>query len=403
MSHASDLELIAIVPWDDEIRGLPSTLEDQPQLGFVVPEQVRQARAPVQVRLDGSGGYDLLAATGGILHLGADGEPTGRTPLSSRGDRIVDYACGAQARCVLLEQGRGATGSIHRLRGLDPSGAERWSRTGPVEVGRLDFAALRGTFTRVSFDRAGRLYLPAGDGSAVAELDAETGAVVRVLEQRPGAGVPFVAADRLVAVFFDDDSGQRGIAVLDPAGDSSSEWRGSAEHFAWLVHPFGADDRARLYVWREGRIRRISLSGELEALAAIDGIAVRAADRQVFGSHADAEGVRVRGPQGGTTLSAPAGYRLVHVDAKGRYHLFGGEGPGEAGELRIYSAAGQLEATTTPPADFFKLECRVPPYHHWRVEAGGRIVIPVVIPEGLAIVGVRTPSSTASSWRSSSG
>ena len=389
MSHASDLELIALVPWDDESRGLPAALQDHPQLGFVVPEQVRPARAPVQVRLDGSGGYHLLAVTGGILHVGADGEPTGRTPLPSRRDRIVDYACDARSRCVLLEQGRGAKGPIHHLRGLDPSGAERWSRTGPVQLGQLDFTALRGTFSRVSFDRAGRLYLPAGDGSAVAELDAETGAVVRVLDQRPGAGVPFVAADRLVAVFFDDESGQRGIAVLDPEGDSSSEWRGGAEHFAWLVHPFGADDRVRLYVWREGRIARISPGGELEALTAIDGIAVRAAERHVFSSHADNGGVRVSGPHGGTTLSAPAGYRLVHVDAQHRYHLFGGEEPGKAGELRIYSAAGQLEATTAPPSDFLTLECRVPPYHHWQVEAAGRIIIPVVTPEGLAIVGVR--------------
>jgi hypothetical protein len=387
MNEPFDLELTALIPWDDEVRGLPSQLEDEPQFGFVVPEQMRKVRAPVQVRLDAGGGFHLLGASGPLVHLDASGRAARRTPVAARG-QLIDFACDAQGDCALLERLGGAGAPLqNRLRHLDPSGAERWSHTGPAEGETPDFTALRGTFSRVQLDDRGHLFLAAG--TDVAEIDLATGKTGRVLHQRAGAGAPFLAAGRLHSVYFDGDANRRGVAVLDPASGESREWLGATNEFGWLVHPLGADNQSRLYLWRDGRLARLWPQGRLEELGAIDGVAVRPADRQVFSSHPVAGGVGVRGPHGTVVAAAPPDHHLVHVDDQGRYHLFGGEAPGHPGDVRIASPTGRIEATITPPKELLAIECRLSPLDAWQVDGAGRLVLPVVTPEGVALVRAR--------------
>jgi hypothetical protein len=322
MNRVPAPEIITVVPWDDELRGIPVVIQDYPQFGFMVPEQMRKVRSPVRVRLDSGGGYHLLGNAGGMLHLDAGGAVAGRTPLPSRTDHVIDYACDASRHCVLLEQAHDAAGRpVNRLRRLDPSGSECWSRTGPMQVGALDFALLQGTFHRLLFNGTDQLYLPGEyHGSEVAEIDLATGAVRRVVPQ---------------SAVSSDFASSRAVA------------------------------------------------------APYDGIAVRPGDRQPFTSHAEAGGVAVTGKDVQIVLAAPPGYPLVHVDAQGRYYLFGGEAPGKPGELRVYSTTGQLESASVLPDNLLTLECRVPPSDSWQVDGAGRIIVPVVTPEGVVIVALR--------------
>lgn len=353
-------ELVALVPWDDEEHGLPSRLVDHPQFSWRVPEHTRRVRAPVRVRLDPEGGLHLAGDGSGIVHLAQDGSTRGRTPVAEHVGSLTDYACDAEGNCAVLEDGG-------RLRGLDPGGRERWS----VEA----------AFTKV-LSTSDRLYLPGQDG--LAELDAASGSHLRTLPRRPGAGEPFLGGGRILAVVFDDERELRGIEVLDPGGGDPDQLAGGDEHYAWLTYPFGADARSRLYAWRDGQVGRVALDGAIEVLGAVEGIALRGG--AVYTSRPTTEGVVVTGPDGEATLSAPPGFRLISVDPDGRYRLMGGEAPDSAGELRTYGADGSLEATAPAPQDLATIDCRVPVFSAWQVDPDGRVIVPVVTPEGVAVV-----------------
>jgi hypothetical protein len=96
--------------------------------------------------------------------------------------------------------------------------------------------------------------------------------------------------------------------------------------------------------------------------------------------------VVVVGPAGESRLPAPAGFRLVHVDSAGRYHLLGGEAPGDAGEIRVHAPDGRLESAAPSPEDLAAIDCRLPIHTAWQVDSDGRITIPVLTPDGVAIV-----------------
>jgi hypothetical protein len=133
-------------------------------------------------------------------------------------------------------------------------------------------------------------------------------------------------------------------------------------------------------------VARVSLSGDIEILGEINGIAVRAIDGSVFTSHRGPDHLVVSGPGTETTVPAPDGFRLVHVDGKRRYHLLGGEAPDSAGELRVHAPDGGLESTGPAPDDLMAIDCRLPTYDAWQVDAEGRVVVPVVTPDGVAVV-----------------
>lgn len=348
-------QLVAVLPWDQDI---PSGFTDHPMYSWHMPEHTRSVRAPVRVRLDEEGGFHVLGDASPIVHLDAAGVVRGRTPVAGR---ILDYACDAADNCALIEP---AGDGDACARALDVEGSERWSRAG--------------RFTKV-IAAGDRLFLaePAG----IADADAATGEIRRTLGWL--GGEPFMGGGRLVAVSYDESADRRGIVVLDPDTGAIEKLVGADEHYAWLVHPFGADGQASLFVWRDGQVARVSVDGDVEVLGAVDGIAVR--DRSVFTSRGAGDHVVVVG-EGLETPLAAAGLRLVSVDARGRFHLLGGEGPGTAGELRVYSSDGRLESSGPPPDDLAAIDCRVPLHTAWQVDARGRVTIPVVAPEGVAIV-----------------
>lgn len=396
MSNSSDLEVVTVLPWQDDeeaLRGIRCSLQDFPLFAWTTPEQIRKVRSPVRIRLDSGGGFHLLGDAGGILHLDNRGRPIGRTPLLNRNGRTVDYVCDTTRHCVLLEQFEDEGRQFNRLRRLDPSGAENWSRVGPTRQTDLDFNNLAGSFSKLLLDEGRALYLSTErHGPDVAEINSETGKVRRTLRQNEGAGVPFLAVGRLYSVFFDPQTNRRGISVLDPSGRVSSQLFDGSEHFAWLVYPFGVDNHSWLYAWRNGRVARLSAQGQIQELGTMDSVAVRALDRMAFTSHVGLDGIVVEGAGATITLSAPSDFRLVHVDGQGRYYLLGGEAPDKPGELRVYSRDGLLESSTSPPENLHAIENRLPTYDAWQVDPQGRVTSTITMPEGVAIVRSRSRS-----------
>lgn len=395
MLNRSDLDVVTVLPWQDDadaLQGLCCSLEDFPLFGWATPEQLRKGHAPVRIRLDNGGGFHLLGDAGGILHLDSDGRPMGRTPLPNRRTRIVDYVCDTTRHCVLLEQFEDAGRQFNRLRRLDASGGENWSRVGPTRQTDLDFDSLAGSFSKLLLDEGSALYLPAErHGPEVAEIDPETGKTRRALRQTEGAGIPFLAGGRLYSVFLDAQTNRRGISVLDPSGRVSSRLLDGAEQYAWLVYPFGVDKHSWLYTWRNGRVARLSAQGQIQELGRLDSVAVRASDRLAFTSYAGLDGIVVEGAGATITLPAPLDFRLVHVDGQGRYHLLGSEAPDKPGELRVYSSDGLLESRTSAPGNLHAIENRLPIYDAWQVDSLGRVTFTITMPEGSAIVRSRPP------------
>lgn len=339
--------MVTLVPWGE---ALPERFERQPSFDWLVPELTRSVRVPVPIRLDGGDGVHVLSGGDAILHLGSGTS----TPLPAFA-RIADFACDAADACVVLDD----TGAVH---GLAPDGTRRWERA----MGA----------SRLLFDGENLL---AADAGAVTVLDPETGAPGGTLTL---PGPAFLGGRTLLAVTYDEERNRRGIVAERLDGEAVTGLAGGLEHYAWLVHPFGADQRARLCVWQDGRVAAIGLDGAIEPLAELTGIAIRGED--VLTSRPADGGVVVEGPGVETTLPAPSDARLIYADE--RYHLLGGEAPDSAGELRIYSAAGELESSGPPPENLADNDCRLPDHTAWQISATGEIVIPVTTPEGLAIV-----------------
>lgn len=341
--------MVTLVPWGE---ALPERFERHPSFDWLVPEHTRAVRAPVPIRLDGNGGVHALSGGDTILHLG----PRTRTPLPTFA-RIADFACDADGACVVLDD----AGRVH---GLAADGTRRWEQAARA--------------SRLLFDGD---HLLAADTGAVTVLDPATGV--------PGGtlafpGPAFLGGGTLLAVTYDEQRNRRGIVAQRLDGAAVTGLAGGLEHYAWLVHPFGADDHARLYVWQDGRVAAIGLDGAIEPLAELTGIAIR--DRDVLTSRAApaGEGVVVEGPGVELTLAAPSDARLIHAGE--RYHLLGGEAPDSAGELRIYSAGGELESSGPPPENLADAHCRLPDHTAWQISATGELVIPVPTPLGLAVV-----------------
>ena len=334
---------MTLIGWGD---GLPERFERRPSYDWLVPEHTRSVRAPVPIRLDPAGGVHVLSGGDAILLPGAGTS----TPLPALG-RIADFACDAAGACAVLD----GSGRVHRL---DPDGTLRSEHA--TNANRLL--------------AAGEHVYAAADAGTITELGTDRTIAF--------PGPAFLGGATLLAVTYDEARDRRGIAALRLDGEPVSGLAGELEHYAWLIHPFGADADARLYVWQDGRVARIGLDGAIEPVAELTGIAVRG--EQVLTSRPADGGVLVEGAGSSITLAAPPDARLIFADD--RYHLLGGEAPDSPGELRIYSATGELESSGPPPQNLADADCVLPDPTAWQVTPDGHLVIAVPTPAGLAIV-----------------
>jgi hypothetical protein len=74
------------------------------------------------------------------------------------------------------------------------------------------------------------------------------------------------------------------------------------------------------------------------------------------------------------------------VDEQERYTIFGGEEPGQAGTLLVYSSNGDLEERITPPPDLLLIESTLENHSFWEVDAHGRVYLPVIAPQGFKVI-----------------
>jgi hypothetical protein len=406
------LQIVVTAPWGEGQGEIPTLLHDRRQFAEAAPGAPLKVRAPVQVRLDPRDGLHLLAGTGvqaGLFHFDASGVYTGRTgllrtPVESADDIVVDFAVDAEGSCYLLEVVHPpAEPSVNRLRCLTGAGDTVWSRTGPVGGAPAHFDALVGRFRRLLMDGRSRLHLVGETGGAIARLDRRSGVTAMTGRFEPGGEDLFMSPDGVVGfVWYAADANRRGLGFYDPDSDMLQRSLGGTEAFGWLLHPIGIDASHRFYAWRDGSVARIAPDGRIVPIAAFDAIVVRAGDGSILTSlalpsvdshpvvrvtwHGPEDRGRVLHLQLPAETRGTGGWRLVHADALGGLHLFGGESPGDAGRLLVYAAGGALEEVRPGGADLIAIETRTQAPSDWQVDGEGRLYVPVLAPDGVRII-----------------
>ncbi len=180
--------------------------------------------APVEVRVSVSGG---LWVSNGLALWGVDAQialPDGLGPL-------LDFAIGF------------GHGLLYDFGLLWSTGWER-----------------EGDYGRILTDGQ-RLYVSERHGPAVFELDPAGGDLLRTLLRSPDAGPPFLAGDRICAVYTDFDAGVRGIETMTPDGAIS---RVPLADFGALIPTIGFDQTLRGYAVNDGVVTRFTRSGDVE-------------------------------------------------------------------------------------------------------------------------------------------
>jgi hypothetical protein len=426
MSSKLTFEIVARGPWGDGPNEIPLVLENYPLFGYISPGQMRKIRASAQIRLSPQGLIHALAdaplrtpgaGTIFIHHFNAEGKIIRKTPVLSmdRSDTdelmILDYAVDAAGNSYLLERVRSLQSNqpINRLRKIKPDGEIQWARTGPVSDHEFDFNSLKGSFTKLLMDGSSRLYLPATHhAGAIAEIDPATGAVARVYSSDKFSNQVFMneRGDVFYILYF-PDLNRRGIGRFNLADQRLTSFAGGVELYGLLLYPFGVDDSFNVYVRNNSAIFRISPDGKTHEMAAFDNIVVRSSDDAIFSSrllsgnerspmvlverHSAGGGsmrrkLQLPGDLGARFPVEGGAWKLIHVDEQDRYTIFGGEEPGRAGTLLVYSSNGDLEERITPPPDLLPIESTLENHSFWEIDARGRVYLPVLAPEGFKVI-----------------
>jgi hypothetical protein len=258
-------------------------------------------------------------------------------------------------------------------------------------------------------DGRSRLYLPATQHTgAIAEIDPATGAVLHVYTSDKFSNQVFMNDLGVVSyILYFPDLNRRGIGRFNLADQRFTFFAGGVELYGALLYPFGVDASSNVYVWNNSVIARISPDGKTHEIAAFDNIVVRSSDDAIFSSrllsgnersltvlverhHPNGasmrrelqlpEDLRARYPGNG------GAWKLIQVDEKERYTIFGGEEPGHAGTLLVYSSNGNLDERITPPPDLFPIESTLENHSFWEVDAHGRVYLPVIAPQGFKVI-----------------
>jgi hypothetical protein len=424
MQEQFSLEVFITVPWGEGPEAIPEVLEDYPAFGEMSPEQMRKVRAPVRIRLDTAGGLHALAdgpaRAGGdafVYHFDAGGKLHGWTrvphlaPREAGNSPITDYAVAADENVYLLEQTppRGTSPAQNWLAKLNRAGEIQWVRAGSSSNEHSDLRTLAGSITRLLVDGHSRLYLTAPNPlEALAEIDVTTGETAHVYGAGEVGSNVFMDEQGIVYyITYFPESRRRGLAIFKPAGGNLRTVVFGRDAYAWLTYPLGVDISSNVYAWKDESVARVSPEGRIEELATINGVALRpdgvaVSSRLVMrDSHSLTVEVEPRGPGPSSDTSAkrralhlPEGlgarsetdWRLIHIDQHGRYYVFGGEAPGKAGLLLVYSHDGRLEQTTLTHTALLTLESRIENHRLWIVDALGRVYIPVTDSHGLKVL-----------------
>jgi hypothetical protein len=421
------LAIYAAAPWGDGPDAIPLVLEDYPLFGEMSPEQMRKVRAPLRIRLGPRGSVHVLAdaplrmpkgAPIFIHHFDAEGKFLGRTPILWQGGQdtdalsILDYIVDADGNCYLLEliQSGQSGQSKNRLQKIGRDGEVRWSRSGAISQEEFDFTELRGNFKRLLMDGRSRLYLPATEhAGAIAKIDGDTGNVAHVYtSDKFGSQVFMNEHATVIYVLYFPELNRRGLGFFDLDKHQVTSIVGGIESYGWLIYPIGVDSSPNVYAWNDSAVGRISLDERIDVIATLDNIVVRSRDGVIFTSRLLSGNEQSRVVQ--AARYSPAGeasyqelrvpqklgvrpgvtWKLIHVDEQEKYYVFGGEEPGHAGTLLVYSKHGDLERTAAPPQNLLPLESNLEDHSFWEVDPNGRIYLPVTDAEGFKVLRLDT-------------
>lgn len=413
------LEVVAALQWGLGADEAPLVLQESPSFGEMSLEQIRKVPAPVQIRLDAMEGLHALTASqpgmsasarAFVYHFDASGQLKDRTPISplEMGETdesfTLDYQADEQGNCYLLEETRRSSDRPrHRLRKVGFDGTDQWARALDDAPDHSDLSEAN---LRLLMDGRSHVYLAvAAHTGVIAEIDRASGDLTSTY--RPEAFSSRVFINKNAVVFYTlyfPQMNRRGFGTFNLANGQAKSLVGGPQLYGLLLYPIGVDAAENLYVWSDSTISRVSFDARVEVVARLNNVVVRASDSCIFSSYVESGSggeliVQVeRHSFGGApmrqALQIPpllsgaddSEWRLIHVDDQGRHYVFGGEAPGRAGTLTVYSADGGLNETVSPPPNLLALESTLERHTFWVVDSVGRIYLPVTDGRGFKIV-----------------
>ena len=388
------VELRVSAPWGSAAGGVPLSTTPRPAFGDEFEPEPRQVPAPPRIALDPRGGVHALAGGAGepatVVHFGEDGAAAGRTGLGpDAAGGIADFAVDADGGVYALSTD-GAGGE--RLRRIARGGGDAWSR-GAADLGIV--AAAGSAPPRLLLDGESRLHVVLDDGRGTVLRVDGGGGVERVFHAEAGGNRAFIMPEgRLAFATWFPRAERRGLVLFDPRDGSRAERVGDADAHRWLTWPLGVDAQARVYAWHFGALARMGMQGAVEPLGRIGHLVVRPADGAVFLSRGvdgapaalEVEAHRPGAAPSVHTLALPGGtaeWRLAHLDGDDRLYLLGEE-PAMPASVVVFSADG--EPLSAGGIDLLPDESRLQPPDSWRVDASGRLYLPVVDGAGFRVV-----------------
>jgi hypothetical protein len=392
----------------------------RPNYSFVAPEQQRQLASPLRIRADSRSGWHVLNLFHGVHpavartmvdHFSANGAWQGRTvfqpsPPEWESKRVVDFAVDPERHCYTLEQVDNAATSggalLNVLSKHDANGALVWRRQGRVATTAADFASLSGRFTGLFAAASATLCLTTtSPAREVGVCNAVDGSVktTQLLPEGSEYKVFVTPSGQIRSVLVNDEKGCYAMAAVQ--ADGQVVMRAVAEHETAAVIQFacGADDDANFFAlmpygdFPRAGIARVPFQGAPVLLAEFKDIVVGPSDQAVHLSsvHDGLLEVTSHFKDGSSRQCAlspvdAGGAVLIAVDSGGRYLVLRNEGPGQAGEISIYSPLGELESVQPASAASLSAETACATCTDWVVDGAGAICLPLADSHGFKVV-----------------
>lgn len=416
MTSNSRFEILISVPWGPGDNEIPPSFDEHPSFSEMSADQMRNVRTPLRIRLDNQHRIHVMpevrplqptTTNSHIYHFSDQGKFVDSTHIEievANYFHIYDYAVHPSGECFLLERIRRdlSEQTENRLRKIARDGTTLWKRVGLVSDEETDFHILKGNFTQLLADEDSWIYLPASDPEcAIAQIDPVTGEVVAIHDCEMLGSKAFLREGRVYSVVYFPSENRKALARFDLAGGQTEFTLCDSELFGWLTFPLGVDRSANFYTFLQPAVGQIDFAEGLLRQQPLDNLVVQPSTQDIYLSYLSglvAQSVikveihRHDGTFESREINVPprfAGvkdWKLIHADEQDRLFIFGGEEPGSAGTLLIFSASGNLEKELSPPGDLLSIESRLELFSYWQVDADGRVYLPFTDQQGFGVV-----------------
>jgi hypothetical protein len=404
------------LPWGGP-DGMIEAFVETPHVSIMTDRRSRLMRAPLRVRVNPWGWIDVCASapisaqgtradhiwlyrfspTGALVHSMQLPAPSPDAREWHNVDLLTDEA----GSIYLLDSFNDDKGQQNSLRKIAPDGRVIWSRTGSHSIEKFDVGQLRGQYRQLLGDARSGVYLAATQHRGlVARIDPANGELTTYADWGEYTGEVFMDGKaQIYYVRFVPKIGTRCWCGYDPASRLETITSCDRALYALLAMPIATDNQGQGYAVAGGCISCIGRDGSLQWQEHLENLVIDPKiDAILISTYSDGT-VNVRiwekadGLKQELKLALPSAlaqeigdWELAHVDAAGKYFLYGGEIAEKDGTQLVYSPLGELEGQMTPAPEMHRNEYRLQAGRTWAVDLQGGIYLPVLGPRSFHVV-----------------